>query len=196
MENNINKYYNLTKNVKAHENVIAFLNLNVEPNIAIDIGCGAGRDTIALLKHNWNVLAIDKEDTEHIIKEQLTEEEKERFSFYKSVFGEMNLPKTNLVVANFSLPFAKKEYFDLIWNKINNSLLRGGFFVGNFFGKKDSWAKDKKHLNFLCENEVKSLFKDYELIQFKEIEKDAKIASGEEKHWHIYDIIAKKSDFT
>jgi len=52
--------------------------------------------------------------------------------------------------------------------------------------------KSKRDLVFLSENEVKSLFNDFEIIQFNEIEKDVKIASGEEKHWHIYDIIAKK----
>lgn len=192
MENSIEKYYNITKNARPHVNVVNFLKLNIAPATAVDLGCGAGRDTIALLKYNWNVLAIDKEDTEAIIKERLTKEEQERFTFLKSVFGEMNLPKTNLVVANFSLPFSKKEYFNLIWNKINNSLLKGGYFVGNFFGKKDSWVENKKNLIFLSENEVKDLFTDFELIQFNEIEKDAKIASGEEKHWHIYDIIAKK----
>ena len=67
-----------------------------------------------------------------------------------------------------------------------------GYFVGNFFGRKDSWMKSKRDLVFLSENEVKSLFNDFEIIQFNEIEKDVKIASGEEKHWHIYDIIAKK----
>ena len=38
----------------------------------------------------------------------------------------------------------------------------------------------------------KTLFCNFELIQFNEIEKDAIIASGEQKHWHIYDVIAKK----
>ncbi len=67
-----------------------------------------------------------------------------------------------------------------------------GYFVGNFFGEKDSWIDLKKDLIFLSENEVKSLFNNFELIQFNKVEKDAKIVSGKEKHWHIYDIIAKK----
>ncbi len=67
-----------------------------------------------------------------------------------------------------------------------------GYFVGNFFGKKDTWAKTKENLIFLTEQEVKALFSEFKLIQFNEIEKDAVIASGEKKHWHIYDIIAQK----
>ena len=48
------------------------------------------------------------------------------------------------------------------------------------------------NLVFLSENEVRDLFRDFELVQFNEIEKNAIIASGEKKHWHIYDVIAKK----
>ena len=192
MENNKKKYYDITKNIKPHKNIIKFLNMHVKPGRAIDLGCGAGRDTIALLRNNWNVLAVDKENTEHIIREQLSKGEQERFVFQKSIFGEMDLPNSNLIVANFSLPFAKKEYFGLIWNKIDNSLLSDGYFVGNFFGKKDSWAETKKNLIFLSEEDVRKLFVEFEIIQFDEIEKDAKIASGEEKHWHVYNIIAKK----
>lgn len=185
-------YYNATKNVKPHANVVNFLKLNIKPSMAIDLGCGAGRDTIALIKHNWNVLSIDKEDTETIIKEQLTKEEQEKFKFKKTLYGDMKLPKTDLIVANFSLPFCKKENFGFVWRKINEALAKGGYFVGTFFGLNDSWAKGKKNLVFLSESEVKKLFTNYELIQFNEIEKDSKTASGEEKHWHIYDVIAKK----
>ena len=67
-----------------------------------------------------------------------------------------------------------------------------GYFVGNFFEKKDTWAETKENLIFLTEQEVKALFSDFELIQFNEIEKDAIITSGEKKTLHIYDIIAQK----
>lgn len=192
MKKDKENYYNKTKNMPPNNNIVKFLNLNIEPKIAIDLGCGAGRDTIALLKHKWEVLAIDTENTEGTIREQLSKEEQKRFTFQKSTFGAMNLPGSNLIVANFSLPFAKIDYWDLIWNKINNSLLSGGYFVGNFFGKKDSWTESKKDLIFLSESEVRNLFTNFEIIQFNEIEKDGETASREEKHWHIYDIIAKK----
>ena len=69
---------------------------------------------------------------------------------------------------------------------------KDGYFVGNFLGTKDTWAKTNDNLIFLTKQEVKSLFNEFDLIQFNEIEKDAIIASGEKKHWHIYDVIAKK----
>ena len=46
---------------------------------------------------------------------------------------------------------------------------------------------------FLSKQQVLDLFKEsFEIIHFYEIEKDGKTALGKMKHWHIYNIIAKK----
>ena len=121
--NNKKNYYDLTKGMKPHLNVLKFLDLNIPPHKAIDLGCGDGRDTIALLKNEWEVLSIDKENTEHIIIENLAPNELKKFTFKQSLFGEMNLPQVDLIVANFSLPFSKKDKFNLIWKKIVDSIL-------------------------------------------------------------------------
>ena len=64
MNMNINsrEFYEVTNNMEVNPNIKSFMKLNVEPGIAIDIGCGAGRDTAFLIKNNWKVVAIDKED--------------------------------------------------------------------------------------------------------------------------------------
>lgn len=41
--------------------------MGIKPKNAVDLGCGAGRDTIYLIKNGWNVLAIDRENTKEII---------------------------------------------------------------------------------------------------------------------------------
>ena len=46
---------------------------------------------------------------------------------------------------------------------------------------------------FLAKEQVLSLFKDtFEIIEFNEIEKNGKTGLGKIKHWHIYNVIAKK----
>ena len=82
MKSNINQYYDATKGIEAHSNIQEFLKLNVEPSNAIDLGCGAGRDTIELIKNKWHVLSIDKENNEKLIREQLSNEEQDKFEFY------------------------------------------------------------------------------------------------------------------
>lgn len=48
---------------------------------------------------------------------------------------------------------------------------------------------------FLSREQVLGLFKDsFEIIEFDEVEKDAKTGLGKMKHWHIYNIIAKKKN--
>lgn len=131
--NTTDNYYNATKDLCPHVNLSNFLDLGLPPQKAIDIGCGAGRDTVALLKNNWQVLAIDKEDTESIIKERLKSQELNNFKFSKTIFGKMDLPEVNLVVANYSLPFTKKQAFYSVWEKINKAISANRILYRKFF---------------------------------------------------------------
>ena len=113
MENE--KFYKNTKYAPQNKMVTRFIKMNVTPGKAIDLGCGAGRDTVYLIKNGWDVLAIDRVDTEKIIVNQLNQEEQKRFRFEKQNFKDIKLETTNLVVANFSIPFCIKNKF----NKLN-----------------------------------------------------------------------------
>lgn len=65
--------------------------------------------------------------------------------------------------------------------------------MGNFFGLNDSWAKIKEQMVFLTKEQVLALFKDsFKIIHFNELEKNGKTGLEEMKHWHIYNVIAKK----
>ena len=186
------KYYENTKNALPHKNVIKFIEMNDKKEKAIDLGCGAGRDTIYLIRNGWNVLAIDREDVEDLILEKLNEKEMKRFRFLCQNFESIELEKCDLIVSNFAIPFCSKKYFDKFWNNISDSISSGGYFVGNFFGLRDSWATINKNMTFLSKKQVTDLFEEFEIIEFDEYEKDSKTALGEFKHWHIYEIIARK----
>ena len=105
MKSNITQYYDATKGIEAHNNIQEFLKLNVEPSNAIDLGCGAGRDTI-INKNKWHVLSIDKENNEKLIREQLSNKNKINLNL-PITFGSMILPKCKLIVANFSCHLQK-----------------------------------------------------------------------------------------
>lgn len=184
-------YYEKTKNTIARMNVRKFIDMEVASGRCIDLGCGAGNDTIFLIKNGWKVTAIDKEDTEMIIKNYLNKEEQKSLEFIKSDFENITLKSCDLLVANFSLPFCKKDYFEELWEKIEKSIIKNGYFVGNFLGINDTWI-NKPNMTFLKKEEVLNLFSSFNIIKFYETEKDAKTALGTEKHWHIFDVIAKK----
>lgn len=111
-----------------NKNVKKFVDLKTDIGNAIEFGCGAGRDTIYLIRNNWNVLAIDREDVENRIKGRLTQDEQRKFRFQRQNFEEIVLEKNNFLVANFFLPFCKKECFYELWKKIENSILPNRLF--------------------------------------------------------------------
>lgn len=98
-----------------------------------------------------------------------------------------------MVVANFSIPFCNKKNFKELWNKINNSILNDGYFVGNFFGNNDEWKSTKEEMTFMTKKQVLELFENFEIIEIKEVEKDNLTGLGKMKHWHIFNVIAKKT---
>lgn len=188
---NIERYYDNTESDKPRNNIEYFINeVKCNPGKAIELGCGAGNDTVYLIKNNWNILAIDREDIEKRILNRLSQREIEKFRFQIQSFENLKLEKSDLIIANYCLPFCNKDRFEDLWNKIKESILCNGYFVGNFFGINDSWNKTKPEMVFLSKEQVIELFKDFEIIRFKEIEKDALTGLGKMKHWHIFDVIA------
>ena len=120
---NTEKYYDNTEIDLPHKNIKKFTEIESNAGNAIDLGCGAGRDTVYLIRNGWNVLAIDREDVENRIKKRLKQEELDRFEFQRQDFENVVLPENNLLVANFSLPFCNKDKFNELWNKVEKSIL-------------------------------------------------------------------------
>ena len=188
-------FYEKTKNNDVCKKLRYFINkVNHKTGKAIELGCGAGVNTAYLIKNNWNVIANDIEDVESLIKERLSEEEVKRLRFVRENFEEMKLEENNLIFACNSLSFCKKENFQSLWTRIEKSIKINGFFVGNFFGVKDEWYKTprKDKMTFLTRDQVFDLFKNFEIIDFSEINNMAPTAIGETKRWHIFWVIAKK----
>lgn len=189
----IQEYYDNTEAEMPRKNVKYFIeNFETIPENSIELGCGAGNDTVYLIKKGWNVTAIDREDVEERIKKRLNDEEKQKFIFRKQKFENLELKENKLIVANYCIPFCNKKCFKELWNKIEKSIKKDGYFVGNFFGNNDEWAKTKKDMTFLTKEEVLNLFKEFEIKNFKEIEKNGMTGMGKIKHWHTFNVIAQK----
>ena len=145
---NIEKFYGNTKNALPHENIKKFIKMETKTGDAIDLGCGAGRDTIFLIKNDWNVTAIDREDTKDIIESNLNIKELKRFKFVCQNFENIQLDKNDLIVSNFSLPFCSKNYFNDFWNKIVNSINNGRILCRKFFWNKRFLGVNKQKHGF------------------------------------------------
>lgn len=191
--NNWDKYHKITNNKPPRKNIIKFIDKYKDlTGNAIDLGCGGGCDTIYLIEHNWNVLSIDSTDVENIIRNKLSYEKQDKFNFQVQKFEELHLPKCDLIISNNALPFCNKKYFYNMWKEISNSINSNGFFVGNFFGLKDEWNIHENKGTFLSKEDVTELFRDFDILEFDEIEKDRSTALGKIKHWHTFEVIARK----
>ena len=173
------------------ENAVNLLKL--ESKVALDIGCGIGRDSHFLLEQGFNVHAFDSH--EDAVKTCLTRfEGQKRFSISQCCFTEFDYPQCSLVIANASLFFCPDEGFEQVWTKIDSALQPGGIFCGDFLGVKDSWVASEMHPNItaLTKKEVESLFADYELISLNERDEDGTTVVGSPKHWHMFSVTARK----
>ncbi len=184
------EFYEKTKDEEAHKNVKWFLKKQIKPGIAVDLGCGAGKDTVCLLKNGWTVYAFDAEDTEQFILEKLTEEEKKRFKFKQALIQNIEIPKCDLVVANYCMHYLKKEEFKDVLEKIYSSLNSGGYFLAILLGERDSWAQEQQDNAFFSVRQLDELMKKkFKLEVFKTDEYPGETATGEEKYWHTISLV-------
>ena len=157
-------------------------------NNVVELGCGAGNETVYMIKKGYNVVAIDRQLNPNFILDRLTEEEKNRVTFIEKDFSELEIPKCDCLTAFFSIPFCKQDYFNNLWNNIYESLNDNGYFVGQLFGDRDAWNVVDWVNTFSKEQVLKYLDK-YEVLKFEEVEY---IRESDNKKWHYFDIIAKK----
>ncbi len=158
---------------------------------ALDFGCGAGSETRFLLEQGFSVTAVDgnKEAEGYIIK--LLHQDRVRFMC--SDFETFQFGSYDLVNSSRSLPFIHKNSFKNVMQRLKNSINVGGIFVGQLYGVNDQWNKSGETMTFLGRQQVEELFVGMDLIKLNEQEENGTIANGSLKHWHVFNIIAKKS---
>lgn len=132
---NWNEYYKNSISESPSLILEKFFDLGFEKDIhkknAIDLGCGAGNDTVFLLRKGYTVISVDKEPiVVDIIENRIPAHSKIEFIIDK--FGTMELPSTNLIIANFSIPFCSPKFFDGLCKKITESIANGGYFCRKF----------------------------------------------------------------
>jgi len=107
--------------------------------LAVDLGCGDGRDVIELLRRSWRVVAVDSEPE---ALRQLAARNlpgAERISPVAARFEDVPLPLgVRLVNSSFAMPLCEPEAFRALWERIREALPPGGRFSGQWYGVRDS----------------------------------------------------------
>ena len=161
------------------------------PGFGVDLGCGQGRDTLAMLKRGWRVLAIDAEP-EAIERLRARAGDEPRLETRVASFAEAQWPEADLVNAGYALPFCPPAEFDGLWERLVASVRPGGRFSGQLFGDRDEWAGDDQ-LTFVSRDRALQLLEPFQLERFDEEDEDGKTALGDAKHWHVFHVVARRT---
>lgn len=184
-------YYENTKALKPSEFLIeAFEIFRPAPGKALDLGCGAGRDTRYLLEKGFHVTAVDQDPAAEAYLRRLPHQDK--LEFICVGFEDFEFGNYELINAHYALPFTENVNFDKLINDIYDAINPNGLFVGQLFGIDDEWNTPDSKMTFCKRTDIDKLFRNFKQVKITEINEMGSLANGDSKHWHVFNIVAQK----
>lgn len=198
MDSTWQQYYERTHaSGGAHATLLHALQLfkseNVAPGFAIDLGSGAGNDSAELLNQGWEVLAIDRERSAlELLINRTPRDHMHRLNICMTDISSAKLPPAQLVNASLTLQFVPADTFTDVWMRIAEAISPKGRFAGHLLGLNDEWNGSGATTHF-SEAEIRTLFDPFDIELIEPLEIDLPdVSSGIPKHWHIWNLVARK----
>lgn len=182
-------FYQKTRNSPPWPLLVRAVSLLGRTGEALDLGCGAGRDTRYLIACGFSVTAVDREAASLAALADLPTD---HLRLVQSSFEDFTFERYDLINAHFALPFTNKELFPAVFARLKAALKPGGIFVGQFFGVKDTWNTPDSSMTFFTHEQAQNQLERTEIVEFEEEDQDGATALGAQKHWHVYHIVARK----
>jgi tellurite methyltransferase len=173
------------------------------PRHAVDLGCGAGNETLELLRRGWSVHAIDA----HAPCLESTRRRAEEagvaagLTLELAAFEHLRLPARTytLVHAGFSLPFCRADAFEGLWRQVTDATLPRGFFAGQFFGAREPLILQAEP-GSVTSHSPESIERllgvggepSWNATQIHEVDRPGRGARGEPKHWHLFHVVLER----
>ena len=160
---------------------------------ALDAGAGALNTTRYLLAVGFkHVTALDSSPASQTVAAELP---REQVHFVLSRFEDFDYPDRayEFVNAEFSLRFISAPEFPSVFTKLMASAKIGGLFTGQLFGPNDSANLPESGMNFHSQSDVERLLRGWTLLELTEEDRPGTTKLGEDKHWHIFHIIARRT---
>jgi tellurite methyltransferase len=159
---------------------------------AVDLGCGGGRDSRALLRAGWHVLAMDREPAAlRVLEEAAGPELGRRLDTAAGDFATFEVPPCDLVNASLCLPFVELAEFERMWARIVAALPLGGRFAAMVFGDRDGSAGEAG-MTCLPAARFEELLSGFEIELWTDTEEDRPTALGDPHHFHLIEFVARK----
>jgi SAM-dependent methyltransferase len=160
--------------------------------LAVDLGCGAGRDARQLLRAGWRVLAVDREPAARAALEAVVEPDlRPRLRIQIEDLATASIPRCDLVNASLSLPFLAPDEFHSTWRRIVAALEPGARFAAMVFGDHDESASDPE-MTCLPPEEIRDALSGFEIEHWSVEEDDRPTALGDPHHFHLVEFVARR----
>lgn len=195
-------YLDATKDAPIRDLLIRALGLVAAHSRALDIGCGPGREIVAMLQHGLSVQALDPSremitQARMHVSASFPSPEAHRVVFHhatiESIAPLLEHGSFGLVHAGFVLPFIRAADFPATFAHIRRSLAPGGLLVAQFFGPDDAFIRETGHDDMTAHSaaDLDRLLAGLELLHREEVNRSGFIGKGRVKWWHVHHVIAR-----
>jgi SAM-dependent methyltransferase len=169
-------------------------------NIAVELGCGTGNNLEFLSNQGYSkIIGVDgSKSALQYAKKKLKKNNK--IQLMHADFTKIFFVNIDLFLDRGSITHNKKEDIKKIFISILSQLNKGGFFFSSMFCKSHYGYKDRNGENFFSkemkvkngivasffqEKEIRSLFKDFNLISLVKETKHDKISNKKSSMWNV-----------
>ena len=164
------------------------------PRFAVDLGCGAGRDSRELLRRGWRVLATDMTPEGPETLWRLTPEaDRGRLETEVATLQDFEIPVCDLVNANLSLPFQPAHDYEATWQRIRAAIPGGGRYSAISYGHPDQ-AADEEAMTCPAPEIIRGYLDGFEVEHWNEKEEDGQTALGDDHHFHLIEVVAVRRE--
>ncbi|MDW8341598.1 MAG: class I SAM-dependent methyltransferase [Geminicoccaceae bacterium] len=162
------------------------------PGLAVDLGCGTGRDAVPLLRRGWRVVALDRRIAALArLAERVSPGERRRLLLWAERIEDAVPPPCDLLIASFSLFLVAPEAFARSWERLRAALRPGGRIACQLLGPEDDWAAEPG-ITVHERAELAALLAGLEVERLEEERSTSTTPRGAVKHWHLWHLVARK----
>ncbi|EWS80641.1 class I SAM-dependent methyltransferase [Brachybacterium phenoliresistens] len=158
--------------------------------VALDIGAGAGADSLEFARRGWTVHAYDIDET---LSHRLIENRRmsgEVVFHHADASLEDSFPRADVIYSSDALPMLGPEGLERAWPRLVDALRPGGIMAVDLFGEQDTWA-ERPDVATLSTAQISSMFSRFQILEREVRDEDGRFFDGK-KHWHVITTLARK----